>query len=159
MVPSEPGICTEVVDLPVLTCLSALLRDQTFPGGFWLWRVVTQDELWQFWHRTTSQCRWNPEGSYLCFPTLYCLFKFFYKMLSSTEFKQEEDPSENIWISLRQVNKIVMEADGQRGDGPQVLVSESGVRRDKKASQMAMKMNRNLQLTDMRRSEQLEDMS
>lgn len=35
-----PGICAEVVVLPVLTSVLALLGDLLSPGGIWVWSAV-----------------------------------------------------------------------------------------------------------------------
>jgi hypothetical protein len=43
--PVRPGIWTEVVVLPVLASVSALLGDHLPPGGIWVWSTVAQDQL------------------------------------------------------------------------------------------------------------------
>lgn len=35
-----------MVVLPVLTGMSAVLGDQLFPGGIWVWSTVAQNQLW-----------------------------------------------------------------------------------------------------------------
>ena len=37
---------TEMVVIPVLTGVPALLGDQLSPGSIWAWSTVAQDQLW-----------------------------------------------------------------------------------------------------------------
>ena len=46
MVPLGPWIWIEVMVLPMLTAMSALLGDELSPGSIWVCSVVAQDQLW-----------------------------------------------------------------------------------------------------------------
>ena len=39
----------------MLTGVSALLGDQLYPSGVWVWRAVAQNQIRALWHRVSSR--------------------------------------------------------------------------------------------------------